>query len=233
MKNTLFFSLLMSLLFTSTVMMAPLSQAGERRKTLADCLTCKRPVYSYYKFKTYQDRKAVYGWEVSGHSKCGLKVASAQKNAQPAATEKSKTKAVQQKTTHKKNQAERPAYASHDSGQGAYGGGSGYTAGYGGRGYGGGNFGGGSYGNAFHPEYGYGRDTRYSGYEQGYGTVIRRTTVTVPTPARGIFGGFSGTSTRTYTTRTRTSYRGGYSGSRRSYGYGGGGHGGGGHGSHY
>ncbi len=226
MKNAPFFSLLMSLVITSTVMIAPLSQAGERRKTLADCPTCKRPVYSYYNFKTFKDQQPVYAWEVSGHSKCGVKVATAQKNAQPSAVEKSTTKTAQQKSTHKEKQTEGPAYASHDAGRGAYGGGSGYTAGYVGRGYGGGN-----YGNAFHPEYGYGRDTRYNGYEQGYGTVIRRTTVTRPTPARGIFGGFSGTSTRTYTTRTRTSYRGSYSGGRSSYRYGGGG--GRGHAGHY
>ncbi|MFK5921235.1 MAG: hypothetical protein QM496_03595 [Verrucomicrobiota bacterium] len=233
MKNAPFFSLLMSLVITSTVMIAPLSQAGERRKTLADCPTCKRPVYSYYKFKTFKDQQPVYAWEVSGHSKCGVKVATAQKATQPSVVEKSKTKTAQQKSEHKEKQTERPAYASHDGGRGAYGGGSGYTAGYAGRGYGGGNFGGGNYGNAFHPEYGYGRDTRYSGYEQGYGTVTRRTTVTSPTPARGIFGGFSGTSTRTYTTRTRTSYRGSYSGGRRSYSYGGGGGHGHSHVSHY
>lgn len=177
-------------------------EAGERRKKLPDCLYCKRPVFSYYKFKTYENHKPVYDWITSGHSKCGP--ATAVVKAATATEQK-------EKASHKKAKAETTVYARHGEHQ-AYGGGSGYVAGYGG------GYGGGVYGNPIYSEYRYGGANRYDRYSYGYGTgygtgtVTRRTTVIRSTPARGIFGGFSGTSNRTYITRTRTTSRGSFGG---------------------
>ncbi len=243
MKNTPFFSLLIAVILTSTVMVVPLAQAGERRKTSVDCLICKKPLYSYYNFKAYKNRQPVYAWEVSGHSKCDLKVAGTQKRVKHSTVGKGKIKAVQKKIVHKKKSetkeqpTERPVYANHDARQGAYGEdsidtadyqerghnerGSGYTAGYRGLSYGGGNFGASSYGELFRSAYARGRAVHHGDHGQTQqGTVTRRTTVTRSTPARGIFGGFSGTSTRTYTTRTRTSYSGATGGPRHNYSHG-------------
>lgn len=200
MKITSLFTLILTVILGLAVSIPQSAEAGERRKTLSDCVHCKRPVYSYYKFKTYKDNQPVYDWVTSGHSKCGPKIAVAKPVVVKSIVEKSTS------TKTKAGAAVTP-YARHGESR-AYGGGSGYVEG----GYGG-AYGGVYYGNAFRPEYGYG-----AGY--GSGTVIRRTTVTRPTMARGIFGGFSGTSTRTYTTRTRVSRRGSFGGIRGGGSYG-------------
>lgn len=225
----------MSALFGLVVMAPQSSNARDYRKTLPDCATCKMPAYSYYRFKTYENHQAVYSWQISGHSKCGLesepvnpatvkqedvkpvaevKMASADSVVKPS---EKKQGAVEGKTTDPKSDDEELAYSRPIPV--AYGGGSGYVqqGPYGGPVYGGGGHQchsvcnhGGNYG------YGYGQRRGY-----GTGTVKRTVTVTRSTPSTTMYGSFSGSSTRTYSTRTRFTRRGGYGGYWGGGGYGG------------
>ncbi|NOX99896.1 MAG: hypothetical protein GXP30_09230, partial [Verrucomicrobia bacterium] len=190
MKTTHFFTLLLFAIFGFALMAPQLSEAGEHRKKLSNCTTCKMPVYSYYRFKTYENHQAVYSWEISGHSKCGLKstvpdstvakhegaksveankMASATSEVKPAKKAKS-TQGAKKQAAKSKSEDGEGAYASAERPI-AYGGGSGYgqQGGYGVPVYGGG-----------HHRGNYVNDRRGGhGYGFGYGTGTVKRTVTV------------------------------------------------------
>lgn len=193
MKATTLFTWVMSVMIGLAILAPQGSAAGERRKTLGNCSHCKRPVYSYYKFKAYENNRPVYHWTVSGHSKCDPK-----KAAEKAATAKAEAK----KEAAKKQ--EDVAFARPQ----AYGGGSRHGHGHTGA------YGGGSYGKHFRPGYGHGDGVLYGANHLGYGTgtVTRTTTTTRTGPSLGLFGGFPSKITNSYTTRTRVTRRGSFGG---------------------
>jgi len=236
MKTTALFNLLLSVLFGLAIMTPQSSIARDYRKTLPDCVTCKMPVYSYYRFKTYENHQAIYSWQISGHSKCGIEptvvkpVAAKQEDVDPTAevkmaSAKSAVNPSQKTQTDKKGKTAGPKSESEELAYSrpvqptAYGGGSGYVSqgAYGGPVYGGGHQchsvcnHGGSYGHVQRRGYGYG---------YGTGTVKRSVTVTRSTPSTTMYGSFPGSSTRTYSTRTRVTRRGGYGGYWGGGGYG-------------
>ncbi len=195
MKIPSFFPFVLSAIIGLVVIVPLSSEAGPRRKNLGKCPECKKVVYSHYKVTGYKKSRPVYGWKTSGHQACAKKMAAANAKAEAEAKAAAEEAGAEEKNTA----LAKPL---------AYGGGSGY-----------GRFGysGGLHGHPrlypahrCRPGCGHG-----GGYGLGYGsgTVVRSVKETRATPSTlGLFGGFPGTATRTYTTRTRVSRRGGYGG---------------------